>query len=176
MSFRRQHPLRPMTINAPAHRERVFLPDTCHRLNRAMALLTCDFPNNDMLTVIEVNEIGEIMHLDPLNRLVVCNSLLDLLDLGRIPLHPRMAIHADVGRWNPGMSPLLSSKMAVETRNLVITGMKFMRIMDRLFRLVALIDPHAASRVDDRVQSNPDHQQHHHSNENLFHHESFLLT
>src|SRR6267378_1869801 len=53
-----------MTLQAPAHGQRRELFDGCHLFHRPMALLT-GHARQHMLTMIEINEIRQVMDLHP---------------------------------------------------------------------------------------------------------------
>src|SRR5262249_8042983 len=81
---------RAMAVHAPAHAQVLNLADALHRLHRSMALLASHACIH-MRTMVEVNEIGEVMNFDPLNRpwllvrirfhlIVDCESVIDFLN------------------------------------------------------------------------------------------------
>ncbi len=85
----------PMAVDAPSHRQALNLPNSLHRFHRAVAFLAYD-ARHDVGSVVEVDETGEVMHFNPLDRLwgsafdrseLVVNiqgeCIVDLLDLGR---------------------------------------------------------------------------------------------
>jgi len=59
---------RPMTIEAPLHVERLRPPGERHLIERSMASGAAD-AFGDMNAVIEIDEIGEIVHPVPFHRL-----------------------------------------------------------------------------------------------------------
>jgi hypothetical protein len=56
---------RAVAVDAPAHAEIGELFDLIHFLDRAMAGLALDFPYPYMLGVVEVDQVGQVMDLDP---------------------------------------------------------------------------------------------------------------
>ena len=52
-----------------------------------------------------------------------------------------MAVHTNTGRWDAGVAALFCTVMAIETRNLLLSGMQSMRIRNRLDRFVTLSIP-----------------------------------
>ena len=62
-------PGRTVTVDAPTHAEVGKLFDFVHFLNRSMTGLTLHFPGTHMLYMTEINEIGQVVDLDPFYRL-----------------------------------------------------------------------------------------------------------
>src|SRR5262249_2380611 len=56
----------PVPVQAPAHRERRVLADARHGLHGAVTRLACDAAG-DVLTVVEVDEVGKVVDLHPRN-------------------------------------------------------------------------------------------------------------
>src|SRR5260370_15846490 len=100
-----------MAVDAPAHRERRHLLDAIHRLDRTVASPAVD-PREHVLAVVEVNEVGKVVHLHPSDGPVHLNGFFQLLDLDRLFFDERMTIHADARRRNAGLtapsSPLIT--------------------------------------------------------------------
>ena len=69
-----------MTVEAPSHGEWSGLFHPFHVFHSPMAPLA-SHTGKYMLAVIEVNEIGKVMYLDPPDRPAFLHSLFELLDL-----------------------------------------------------------------------------------------------
>ena len=78
-----------------------------------------------VLTVVEVHEVGKVMHLYPANRSLLLHRFLELLKLDGLFFQHRVTIHADAGRWDSCVSARARGIMAVKARNLVIARMYF---------------------------------------------------
>ena len=74
-----------MTLETPLHLQRVRPPRQRHHIDLAMASLASD-PLLYMNSVVKVNEIGEIVHADPLKRHLCLVACADRLQHGaRVP-------------------------------------------------------------------------------------------
>jgi len=69
-----------MTVEAPSHAEWSSLLHPFHVFHSPMTPLA-SHAGEYMLAVIEINEIGKIMYLDPSDRAAFLHSLFELLDL-----------------------------------------------------------------------------------------------
>src|SRR5690606_9587972 len=81
-----------VTTHAVAHSERILLRNALHRLDRSVTRLTAD-PARNVPTVVEGDEIGQVVDLHPLDRLMVGNGCCDLLYLRRIRQHLCVTVH-----------------------------------------------------------------------------------
>src|SRR5262245_6971327 len=74
------NPTAVVTPKAPPHPQRHSLLDTIHLLDCAVTALTRD-AGAHVAAVIEVDEIREVVHLDPLDRPLLQERFAQLLDL-----------------------------------------------------------------------------------------------
>jgi len=65
---RKVNPGCPVAVDTPAHAEIGELPDLVHLLDRAMTGLALNFSHLDVLGVIEIDEIRQIVDLNPFDR------------------------------------------------------------------------------------------------------------
>lgn len=94
-------------------------------------------------TVIEGHMVREIIDFDPFDWFVLRQCCGDLLDLRRVPQNLRVAVHACARRGYSRHSRLVRSRVAVETLNLVIARVNFVRKVNWLGRLITLLVPEA---------------------------------
>src|SRR5689334_6579166 len=80
------------------------------------------------------------MHLHPADRPLLLYRLLEFFDLDRLLFQDGVAIHADAGRRNPGVTAGPRRIVAVEAWDLVIAGMHLVRKCDRLLWRIPLMD------------------------------------
>lgn len=128
-----------MTVDAPSHRERFILPHPHHALDRPVTVLATHLSGRHMLRVIEVNKIGQIVHLHPLDRLTLVQRRFDFGDFRRILADVAVAIHAHRCRRNARVTTLFRAEVAVEAGQGVVAGMHLVREGDRLIRLITLV-------------------------------------
>jgi len=103
---------RAMTAKTPLHLQRFLLIHQRHKINRAMtgiaahALCHVD-------AVIEIDEVRKLVHPRPLQRFTGAIAGTNRLKELRVRPDLRVAIHASLGRWNPGKTRSLNRCMAV---------------------------------------------------------------
>src|SRR4029079_7862188 len=141
--------LGPMTAQAPAHGEGRRLLDAIHALDGAVATLTGD-ARDDVLAVIEVDEVGKVVDLGPHDRALLLKRFLEPLDLGRLFLDQRVAVHADAGVRYAGVLAGARAGMTVEAGDLVVAGVNPVREIDRLLRRVSLVDADAGGAAGEQ--------------------------
>ena len=140
-----------VTVYTPSHAQVRHLLYLVHGLHFAVAALALHLAGIYVLGVAEINVVRQIVNLDPLDRLghgriplvrfirIESGKLIQLLDLGRtinlisffveklgaflIGLNGLMAIHTGIHRGNGSMLALLCTTMAIQTVDLVDTGM-----------------------------------------------------
>ena len=56
-----------VAVDTPAHTEGGILVDHFHFLYRAVAFLTCDLANGNVLGVVEISVVGQVVDTCPLN-------------------------------------------------------------------------------------------------------------
>src|ERR1041385_6513222 len=69
-----------MALETPSHGQRLNLFDSLHCFHRPMAALA-GHSGNDMLAVIEVDKIGKVMDLNPLNGPLLLHCFFQLFNL-----------------------------------------------------------------------------------------------
>jgi hypothetical protein len=132
----------PMAVQTPAHRERSHLLDAVHSFDRPVTLLA-SYTGQYVLAMVEIDEVWEVVDLDPPDRPLLLHRLLQFFDFDGLLLEQVVAVHANAGRRNARMSAGSRREMAVQTRHLVIAGMDPMRKCDGLIGRVALMDSDA---------------------------------
>src|SRR5262245_23249582 len=109
-----------VTLETPAHRQRHLLLHAVHALDRTVTPLTRHRCAH-VAAVIEMHEVGEVVHLHPRDWALLQHRLAQFLDLCGLPAEKSMAIHADAGRGNAGMRTARSRVMAVEAWDVRVT-------------------------------------------------------
>lgn len=126
-----------MTIQAPLHPQRSGLPRETHEVDPPMTGGTTDsFMYVD--TVVEVNEVREIVDSRLLNRFPGAVTLPYRLKCRCYRSHLRMAIHADLGGRNIGKRRGLDGGMAITAVYSQAARMMFMAERHRLFARLIL--------------------------------------
>ena len=105
-----------MTVKAPAHAQRVLLPNMFHRVNATMALDTTD-TTRDMRGVIEICVVREVVNTHPLNRSACFITMKKRLKQFAVWVNLRVAIHARLSRWNRSFRSDLDRVVAIATIN-----------------------------------------------------------
>lgn len=103
---------RAMASEAPFHVQRVLAPRQSHLADRAVTGHTADTFFN-VNAVIEINEVGEIIDANPLNRFVVPKTLAYRLQHYSGGMDLRVAGHASVRRRNTGEIALFDRGVAI---------------------------------------------------------------
>ena len=113
----------PVTVEAPFHGEGLRLPGEIHFVDAAVA---CRAPDAlcDMNAVVEIHEVGQIVNARPFDGLPSPIAFAHGFKSGGGRPHLRMAVHADLRRWNIGKRGGLDGRMAIpaidtETTNVV---------------------------------------------------------
>lgn len=89
-----------MAIETPLHLQRVFLPREVHLIDSSMATRATN-ALGDVDTVVEINKVGKVVHLDPGNRLIRAEARTHGLQRRTIRPNLGMAVHTGF-RWrNP---------------------------------------------------------------------------
>lgn len=109
--------------------------DFAHRLNLAMTLLAWDI-FQDVGLMVEIDEIGEHIHLCPPNGLFFIPRFSDFLDFGARGCNKLMTADACLHRRNHSGFSSSRSAMTILTAHLVLSGMYFMTERDRLAGLL----------------------------------------
>jgi hypothetical protein len=159
----RQIGVLPVALQAPSHGEWRILPDTIHSFHGAVTLLAGN-TGLHVLAMVEINKIGQVVDLYPLDRLLPLNRFLELFNFNRLLFKHVMAVHAHAGRRDSCMAAGASREMTVEAGNLVVSGMFFVRKRDRLLRRIALVQsdpgefPGSAASGEDQPNDTDEHE------------------
>ena len=105
---RRMH----VAVAAPLHLQGVFLAHQRHLVDLAVAGDAAD-ALVDMNAVIEIDEIGQVVHPHPLDRAVGAVALAHRLEHRRVRPDLRVAGHAGLGRRNAGKRAFLDRPVAM---------------------------------------------------------------
>lgn len=122
-----------MTLEAPFHIERRYLISQRHQVNApvtgraAHALVHVN-------AVIEIGEVGQVVHPGPLDRLTGAPAFADRLEVRAVPPDLRVAIHAGLRRRYTGESELLNGCVTVAAIDAIIADVMFVA---ELYRLLA---------------------------------------
>ena len=117
-----------VTIKAPGHTQRFGLIDLIHLVDASVAGNTADTPVH-VDTVIEVNVVGQIVHLFPFNGFIVCLAFAytkklfaSRVDGGvgdrTIRICRTMAVHASLGGRQRSMGRFVDGRVASSTIHL----------------------------------------------------------
>src|SRR5215210_578295 len=101
-----------VTRQAPLHLERRLLVHQRHAVHPPMAGRAAD-SLRDMDAVVEVDEIGQVVHAGPFDRHVVGVARPHRLEQVRVRPDLLVAVHADLGGRDPREARLLDGRMAV---------------------------------------------------------------
>ena len=130
--------MRTVTRYTHSHRQRLELRDPLHRFDWTVTLLAL-YAGRYVAAVIEARVIRQAVHSYPLDWFVSGNRLRDLLNLRRILLDLRVAIHTRRSGRDARDTGLLGGRVTVQTLNLVIAGVHLVRKGDRLNRFITLL-------------------------------------
>jgi hypothetical protein len=112
-----------VTVHTPSHAERGHLLNLIHARYVAVASIAAYAALNVAL-VVEVNVIGQHVHVNPLHGLVVIVALGELLDPWRIRFNNAVAIHAHGSGGNVRVRALIHIGVAIEALNFPLARMK----------------------------------------------------
>src|SRR5690349_31062 len=101
-----------MTVEAPAHRERLHLHGRRHGIHASVTLLASHALVH-MNRVIEVDEAGELVHAIPLYRLPAREALPHRCERRTVEPHLLVAGNAGGGGWHAGGRRALHGVVAV---------------------------------------------------------------
>ncbi len=124
-----------MAIDAPGHPHRRDTGNSIHRLDRTVAFLTSE-ARSYMSFVREVYEVGDIVHLDPGDRLTIFPIRGQFHDLRTFP-HARYGLvtsHALADARHTGNGRFVRIDVAVLARNLIVRCVHHMTEFDWLDR------------------------------------------
>src|SRR4051794_35643592 len=120
-----------MTLDTPLHVKRVDLVQERHLVHPAMTR-GAPYALVHMNAVVEVNEIGQIVDTNPLNRFTGSIALPHGLEKLGVRPYLRMAAHACLCRGNPGDGGRFNRCVAIATVDAVVADMVLMAERDRL--------------------------------------------
>ena len=101
-----------MALQAPLHLERLLLPDERHLVHAPVARRAADSLVH-VGAVVEIGEIGEVVHLHPFDRSVGAEARPHRLEGGALRPDLRMAVHAGLGRGDSGVGRPVHRGVAV---------------------------------------------------------------
>ncbi len=124
-----------VTIDAPWHPQRRNTGNTVHRFDRTVTFLAFK-TGPDMSLMREVNEVGNIVHLDPRNRLAILPVGGELQYFRSITnaRYRLMTPNAFANAGNAGDRRSVGIDVTVLARNFVVRGMHRVTEFDRLYR------------------------------------------
>ena len=121
-----------MAVKAPFHLQRRLLDHQRHAIDAAVARFTADaLPDVD--AVIEVNEVRQIVHAHPVERLVVAEAGAHRLEIRAGVPDLRVTVDARLGRRDAGRRRDLNRGMAIATLDADAAGVVLVAELDRLF-------------------------------------------
>ena len=126
-----------MTVDAPAHVERVCLRDLLHVLDVAVTCLT-RYSGVDVAHVGKVHVLRELVDSDPRYRLLPGPEAGELLYLGLGRSDNGMASHAGTDRGETGIGRFVGGEMTVDAVHLQRPDMNRMGKCNGLCRAVPL--------------------------------------
>jgi hypothetical protein len=88
-----------VTIQAPAHGERLFLVNHIHVVHLAVAAYATDAAI-DVHRVVEIGEIGHLMDFHPIYRVPALPTVSHRGKFGVIGLNLGVTVHAGLGGWD----------------------------------------------------------------------------
>lgn len=150
-----------MTVQAPAHAQRLRLPNGVHLVNAAVASDTSDAMIH-MRAVVEVGMIWKMMHLDPLNRVAIPPAFADGNERGTLGFDTGMAVHTSLGRRQRSVACAFHRAVAVTAIHPQLVGVHRMAERYGLLGHVTYIRCFRGERHSDeyrQVQSTTQHQQ-----------------
>src|SRR5690554_1197277 len=127
----------PVAVHTPTHVEGVGHLDHIHAVYSAVTLRAVNAAA-DVRRVAELNVVGHVVDLDPLDGGAVAPSLGDLLDLRALGFDLRVTIHAGVHRRHTRDGAFTGVNVTVATRDLIDPCVKLVAESDGLFGSVAL--------------------------------------
>ena len=124
-----------MALQTPPHRERFFLVYDLHLVDSPVTGLT---PNAlvHVGRVAKVGIIGKVVHLRPLNGLVVGPALPHPQQIRRIRPNLVVTVHTRLRRRHVGVLRVLDVGVAVLAVDAKLTGVKLVTVRHRLIRLI----------------------------------------
>ncbi len=125
-----------MTIQAPAHAQRLFLLNHVHCGDIAMAGRTAH-SGPEMHCMSEISIIGKLMYPDPFDRQILRPALPDRKQSVVIDSDDPMAVHTDLGGGNIGDRREFYIEVAIATIQTKIAGMQPVAVVHGLDGAIA---------------------------------------
>ena len=136
-----------MAVQAPAHRERFLLNHRRHGGHVPVAVRAPD-PTAGVHAMVEVGEIGKVVHAVPGDRLTREPRAPQRLDLGRIVPDLGMTPHAKRRRGHARDGVFIGLMMTIETVDLVIDDVVPMVEVHRLWNDFVLLGDVRGPNID----------------------------
>jgi len=124
-----------MTVQAPTHRERLFLVNYVHVVHLAVATHTADAAI-DVDGVIEIGKIRHLVDFHPVNRIPALPTLPHSGQFGIVGLNLRMAVHTGLRRRNIRVGRNLHIRVTITAIHPELCHMDIVRERHGLNRLV----------------------------------------
>lgn len=142
-----------VTIQTPAHVERVRLPRNRHPVHRSVACRAADALLN-VYAMIEEDKIGKLIDALPVNWLARREALANWREHGRVLPDLRMASHTGFGRWDAGEGGFLNGSVAITA--IQSESRHVMFVTERRWLRKWHVDPGRIRRAIDRVYDAPE--------------------
>lgn len=136
-----------MAVNTPAHREWFDLLDDFHISDITVALLTIN-ASSDVPLMVKVGVICNFVNPNPLDWLAFVPRFFDLLNLRTVCLHNTVTIHANIQTGYRCMRRFFDTRMAVHTRDLILTSVQLMTEWNGLLRRIPHISGRRCQQID----------------------------
>src|SRR5438552_15406876 len=120
-----------MTVDAPFHLQRLLLPHQRHPIHRPVTRRAADALVH-VNTVVEIDEIRQIVATGPLNRLICAETLPDRLEKRTVRKDLRVTVHAGARCRNAGERRVLDRRMTVAAVDSVPGDVALVAELDRL--------------------------------------------
>ena len=148
-----------VAIETPLHLERLLLPGQRHPVDWTVAGRAAH-ALADMDAVIEVHEVGQIVHAGPFERPVRLEAGPDRLEERAVREDFAVAIEAGLGRRDAGERGILDRRMAVAAIDAVAGDVTLMAELNRLFAGDLRVgDPRGAMDLGDQPQQSGDDEE-----------------
>src|SRR6187431_2628602 len=137
-----------MAVQAPAHAERLVLIDLFHLIDPPVTAHAADAAGH-VGAMVEVDVVGEVVDLHPLDRVTRLVALADGRELGARRPDLAVTVHARLRRRNGGVRAVLDGAVAIPAIDAELAGVQRVAVRDRLFGHVADIRRFRRSAVPD---------------------------
>ncbi len=120
-----------VTIEAPAHGERLVLPNHLHFVDPPVAGDTTNTAI-DMGAMVEIDKIWEVVDPNPIDRGTRFEAIANGFEFVAVYFDFCVAIHTSLGGWNGGMLRFLDGVVAVPAVHTKLSNVECMTIRDWL--------------------------------------------